>query len=35
MIVTPEGRIARYLYGIKYRPRDVRFALAEARKPSA
>lgn len=30
MIVTPEGRIARYLYGIKYRPRDVRFSLAEA-----
>ena len=30
MILTPEGRIARYLYGIKYRPRDMRFALAEA-----
>jgi protein SCO1 len=30
MVLTPEGRIARYLYGIKYRPRDLRFSLAEA-----
>jgi protein SCO1/2 len=30
MVLTPEGRIARYLYGIKYRERDLRFSLAEA-----
>jgi len=30
MVLTPEGRMARYLYGIRYNPRDVRFALAEA-----
>ena len=30
MVLTPEGRMARYLYGIRYGARDVRFALAEA-----
>jgi protein SCO1/2 len=30
MILTPEGKLARYLYGIRYPVRDVRFALAEA-----
>ena len=30
MILTPEGQMARYLYGISYRPLDLRFALAEA-----
>lgn len=30
MVLTPEGRMARYLYGIRFRPRDLRFALAEA-----
>ncbi|MEN6627729.1 MAG: SCO family protein [Candidatus Sumerlaeia bacterium] len=29
-IITPEGRISRYLYGIDYPPRDVRLALLEA-----
>lgn len=29
-ILTPEGRISRYLYGARFRPLDVRFALAEA-----
>jgi protein SCO1 len=29
-ILTPEGRVARYLYGTRFRPMDVRFALAEA-----
>jgi protein SCO1/2 len=29
-ILTPEGKIARYLYGVRFRPMDVRFALAEA-----
>jgi protein SCO1 len=30
MVLTPEGRVARYLYGIRYSPRDLRFAMAEA-----
>ncbi|HEY6346870.1 MAG TPA: SCO family protein [Bryobacteraceae bacterium] len=30
MVLTPEGKIARYLYGIRFRPVDLRFALAEA-----
>jgi len=30
MVVTPDGRVARYLYGIEYPPRDLRLALLEA-----
>ncbi len=30
MILTPEGRVARYLYGIEYSKNDMRLALAEA-----
>jgi len=30
MILTPDGKISRYLYGIKFKPRDVRLALTEA-----
>ena len=30
MVLTPEGKVARYLYGITYKERDLRFALAEA-----
>ncbi len=30
MILTPEGKPARYLYGVRFKPRDVRLALAEA-----
>jgi protein SCO1 len=30
IILTPDGRISRYLYGINFRPFDVRLALAEA-----
>jgi protein SCO1 len=30
MVLTPEGRMSRYLYGVRYRARDLRFALAEA-----
>ncbi|MCW5980692.1 MAG: SCO family protein [Bryobacteraceae bacterium] len=30
MILTPDGRIARYLYGVEYPPRDLRLALVEA-----
>jgi protein SCO1/2 len=30
MILTPEGKLARYFYGIDYRPRDMRLGLVEA-----
>lgn len=30
MVLTPEGKIARYLYGVRFRSKDLRFALAEA-----
>jgi len=30
MILTPDGKISRYLYGIKFKPRDIRLALTEA-----
>jgi len=29
-VLTPDGRISRYLYGVKFRPLDVRLALDEA-----
>ena len=30
MVLTPEGKLARYLYGIDYPPRDLRWGLVEA-----
>jgi len=30
VVLTPEGRIARYLFGVEYGPRDLRMALVEA-----
>lgn len=30
MVLTPDGRVSRYLYGLQYKPRDMRLALAEA-----
>jgi protein SCO1/2 len=30
MIVTPEGRLARYLYGVEYQPKDLKLGLIEA-----
>ena len=30
MVLTPQGRLARYFYGIDYPPRDLRFSLIEA-----
>jgi protein SCO1/2 len=30
MVVTPQGKIARYFYGIEFSPRDLRLALVEA-----
>ena len=29
-VLTPEGRISRYLYGIEFRPKDLKLALLEA-----
>jgi protein SCO1/2 len=30
MVTTPEGKLARYLYGIDYAPKDVKFAVMES-----
>ena len=30
LVLTPEGRIARYLFGIEYAPKDLRLDLVEA-----
>ncbi|HPT29284.1 MAG TPA: SCO family protein, partial [Bryobacteraceae bacterium] len=30
--ITPEGKVSRYLYGINFKPFDIRLALAEAAK---
>lgn len=30
MILTPQGRVSHYLYGVEYAPRDVRLSLVEA-----
>jgi len=30
LVITPEGRVARYFYGIEYPPRDLRLAIIEA-----
>ncbi|HLA78451.1 MAG TPA: SCO family protein [Vicinamibacteria bacterium] len=30
VVLTPQGKIARYLYGVEYAPKDLRFALIEA-----
>ena len=30
IVLTPEGRVARYLFGIEYGPRDLRFAIVDA-----
>lgn len=30
MVLTPEGRLAQYFYGVEYQPRDIRLALVEA-----
>lgn len=32
MVLTPEGKVARYFYGIDYIPRDLEFSLVEASK---
>jgi len=30
MILTPDGRVSRYFYGVEYAPRDIRLGLVEA-----
>ena len=30
MILTPDGKLSRYFYGVEYAPRDVRLGLVEA-----
>ena len=30
MVLTPDGRVSRYFYGVEYAPRDVRLGLVEA-----
>jgi protein SCO1/2 len=30
MVLTPEGRISRYLYGVQYAPKDLKLALVES-----
>jgi len=30
MILTPEGRVSKYFYGVEYSPRDIRLGLVEA-----
>lgn len=30
MVVTPEGRLSRYFYGIDYQPRDLKFGIMES-----
>ena len=30
VVLTPDGRVARYLFGVEYAPRDLRLALVEA-----
>ncbi len=30
MVLTPEGRVARYLYGVEYEPKDLKLSLVEA-----
>ena len=30
MVLTPEGKISHYFYGIEFRPRDLRLGLVEA-----
>jgi protein SCO1/2 len=32
ILLTPEGKISRYLYGVDYSPRDLKFGLIEASK---
>ena len=30
LVLTPDGRVSRYLYGFEYKPRDLRLAIVEA-----
>ena len=35
MVITPEGKIAQYFYGVEYAPKDVRFAIVQASQGKA
>ena len=35
MVVTPQGKIAQYFYGVEYSPKDVRFGLVQASQGKA
>lgn len=35
MVLTPDGRISRYLYGVRFAPKDTRLALVEASQGKA
>ncbi len=35
IVLTPDGRLARYLFGIEYGPRDLRYAIVEASEGKA
>ncbi len=30
MLLTPEGRLSRYLYGVEYEPKDLKLGLVES-----
>jgi protein SCO1/2 len=30
MVLTPDGRVSKYFYGVEYSPRDLRFGIVEA-----
>lgn len=35
MVVTPQGKVAQYLYGVEYAPKDLRFAIVQASQGKA
>jgi protein SCO1 len=35
MVITPEGKVAQYLYGVEYAPKDLRFAIVQASQGKA
>jgi protein SCO1 len=35
MVVTPEGKLSQYLYGVEYAPKDLRFAIVQASQGKA
>lgn len=35
MVITPEGKVAQYFYGVEYAPKDLRFAIVQASQGKA